>query len=246
MSKKVQITLATKDGNSLTEPRGAPTQPLGGARFTTYSLKEHLKNEEFAGNYQSFFGRDARNKQLITNPRRSQRQNGMILEADKFRKFQGAFLKTRLYAIESADKAGSGLKWWFANSDRITLHHLVMMNYYLDHRPTDEDEIKGRMRCTSRTVRTILRTAVEIGSLEAVPLEKDSRRKTYYPTRGLCSDTDNFFGSDEAGAEGLLFYLSELLTDLFGEDRYPITQYLEDVREFHRLITELMERSKSS
>tara|TARA_R100000995_G_scaffold84161_1_gene62027 strand:+ start:926 stop:1624 length:699 start_codon:yes stop_codon:yes gene_type:complete len=228
-----------------TTGKPSPSQPLGGARFTTYSLKEHLKKDEFAENWSAFFGREDRNKQLVSNPRRSQRQNGMILEADKFRKFQGAFLKTRLYSIENADRPGSGLKWWFANSDRITLHHLVMMNYYLDHKPTDEDEIKDRLRCTSRTVRTILRTAVEIGSLEAVPLEKDSRRKTYYPTRGLCSDTDNFFGSDEVGAEGLLFYLSELLTELFGEGRYPITQYLEDVKEFHRLIATLMERSKS-
>lgn len=246
MAKK-NGTLAAQDGKPFqTKGRSQPNAPVGGGTFATYSLKEELRNEEFAENWQAFFGRSDRNKQLVANPRRAQRPNGKILEADRFRKMQGVFLKTRLHAIAVAEQAGSGLKWWFANSDRITLHHLIMCNYYLSDAPTEEDEIKDTLRCTSRTVRTILRTAVEIGSLDSSSLGEDGRRKCYYPTRGMVSDTDHFFGSSEEGAEGIFTRLHRLLTETFGKKRMNLDEYVEEYEEFNWLISVMMESAKKS
>ena len=242
---KTKITLATQDGK-IGEPRSAPVAPMGGAKFESYSLREHLNTEEFGPNWDAFFGREDRSKQLVNNPRRAQRQNGKIKEADKFRKMQGAFLKTRLHAITMAQDPAMGLKWWFSNSDRITLHHLIMSNYYLHDTPTPEDEIKATLRCTSRTVRELLRTAVQIGSLDPQPMAEDARRKCYYPTRGLVSDTDNFFGSTEEGREGVFSYLRSVFKNLYGDQGYYLANYAEDFAEFHRLIAQLMEKSKKS
>jgi hypothetical protein len=222
-----------------------PQAPTGGGSFESYSLADYLQDEDML-NWASFFGREDRSRQLVSNPRRSQRQNGKILEAQEFRKMQGAFLKARLHAITMAQDPAMGLRWWFSNSDRITLHHLVMSNYYLHDTPTPEDEIKATLRCTSRTVRDLLRTAVQIGSLDPQPMAEDGRRKCYYPTRGLVSDTDNFFGSTEVGREGVFAYLNQMIIDLYGEERYSLKNYQADFAEFHRLIAQLMKQAEKS
>lgn len=246
MTDKKDIKLVTADGDLLAQgEKTTPQAPSGGGSFESYSLADYLQDEDML-NWASFFGREDRSKQLVSNPRRSQRQNGKIKEADKFRKFQGAFLKGRLHAITMAQDPAMGLKWWFSNSDRITLHHLIMSNYYLHDTPTPEDEIKSVVRSTSRTVRELLRTAVQIGSLDPQPMAEDARRKCYYPTRGLVSDTDNFFGNTEEGREGVFAYLNQMIMDLYGEERYSLAVYAEDFAEFHRLIAQLMEKSKKS
>jgi len=242
---KTKITLATVDGK-IGEPRSAPVAPIGGAKFESYSLKEHLSTEEFGPNWDAFFGRNDRSKQLQKNPRRAQRQRGKILEAQNFRRFQGAFLKGRLHAITMAQDPATGLRWWFSNSDRITLHHLIMSNYYLYDLPTPEDEIVTVVRSTSRTVRELLRTAVQIGSLDPEPMAEDKRRKCYYPTRALVSDTDNFFGCVEEGREGVFALLNKMIIELFGEERYSLANYAEDFAEFHKLIAQLMEKAEKS
>ena len=247
MKNKKDVKLVASGGKRVpTKGRSQPNPPVGGGKFPTYSLKDELRNEDFAENWQAFFGRPDRNKQLVANPRRGQRPNGKILEADRFRKMQGVFLKTRLHSIEVAEQAGSGLKWWFANSDRITLHHLIMCNYYLSDAPTEEDEIKDTLRCTSRTVRTILRTAVEIGSLDPSSLGGDGRRKGYYPTRGLVSDTDHLFGSSEEEDEGIFRYLHRLLTETFGKKRMNLDEYVGEYEEFNWLIAVMMKSGNKS
>lgn len=98
-----EIKLVTNDGEPIpgdvVEPREAP---MGGDTFKTYSLKDNLMRAHFAEGWQAFFGRSDRARQLIANPRRKQRQNGKIAEAQKFRRYQGVFLDVRLHAINMA------------------------------------------------------------------------------------------------------------------------------------------------
>ena len=242
MADKNKIELATQDGEPVKadDPVTVPPPPEGADYFETYSLKERLKTEDFAPNWQAFFGRSDRSKQLISNPRRAQRQNGKILEAQKFRRYQGIFLKTRLHAIEQA-RTSHGLKWWFSTYDRIWLHHVIMSNYYFEDRATTEREIMEDPPSSARTMRNILRTAVEIGSLDPDVVREDKRQKVYYPSRGLCSDTDNFFHSEEDNSLGVITYMSNLMDETFGEEGYRMFEYRQDVREFYRLMRQLME-----
>lgn len=226
----------------MAEEKKPPEKPEGADRFETYSLAENLKAEDFAQNWQAFFGRSERSKQLISNPRRRKRQNGKIQEAQKFRQYQGVFLKTRLHAIEQA-RAAPGLAWWFADYNRIWLHHLVMSNYYLEDAPTFDREIMRTATASPRTMAEILKTAIEIGSLDPDVSKKDKRQKVYYPSRGLVSDTDNFFHSEEDDSLGVVTYMSALMDQTFGEEGYRMSEYQEDVRKFYSLMRQLMEKA---
>lgn len=239
-----EIKLVTDDGEpihgNIVEPRDAP---VGGDTFKTYSLKDALMRARFAEGWQAFFGRPDRARQLISNPRRKQRQNGKIAEAQQFRKYQGVFLDVRLHAIKMACE-GHGLTWWFQSYLRIWLHHLIMRNYYLEDRPTTEQEIIQGAAASPKTMRTILQTAVEIGSLDPDVLENDKRQKCYYPTRGLVSDTDHFFHADDDHARGVLTYMREKLNEQFGLDAYWLPDYKADVENFYKLVAQMMRQAQ--
>ena len=248
MTKENKVKLATNDGKPVSFPAplvSAPKRPTGSAGFVTYSLKENLKTKDFAANWHAFFGRADRTQQLIANPRRMQRQNGKILEAQEFRKMQGCFLEVRLHAIKMAQTKVFGLRWWFQNHDRIWLHHFIMANYYLRDRPTTEAEILSGARASDKTIRGILKTACEMGSLDVDKVEGDRRAKCYYPTRGMVSDTDNFFNSQDPENRGVFTELKRLLTSAFGTKRYSLDRYERDVAEFRSLVKELMEKAGS-
>jgi hypothetical protein len=247
MRKKKNIKLATTDGKSVkaNEPLTPPRSPPGGEPFTVYSLQQNLKTEDFAENWAAFFGRSDRSRQLISNPRRAQRQNGKIFEAQKFRRYQGIFLKTRLHAIEQASTS-AGLKWWFATYDRIWLHHVIMSNYYFEDRPTSDREIMRAAKASPRTMADILKTAIEIGSLDPDVAKEDKRMKVYYPSRGLVSDTDNFFHSEEDDELGVITYMSRLMDETYGEEGYRMFEYQKDVREFYSLMRQLMEKASEA
>ena len=238
------IKLVTDDGErvpgDVVEPRDPP---VGGDIFKTYSLKDNLMRAHFAEGWQAFFGRSDRARQLIANPRRSQRQNGKIAEAQNFRKYQGVFLATRLHAIEMA-RQSTGLTWWFQSHHRIWLHHTIMRNYYLEDRPTTEQEIMQGATTSPKTMRGILRTAVEIGSLDPDVLEEDKRQKCYYPTRGMVSDTDYFFHADDDDATGVLTHMRKNLNEQFGLDKYRLSDYERDVENFYQLMGRMMEAAK--
>lgn len=239
------IKLVTDDGERLpgdiVEPRDPP---VGGDQFKTYSLKDNLMKAHFAENWQAFFGRPDRARQLIANPRRSQRQNGKIAEAQKFRKYQGVFLDVRLHAIAMARKK-HGLNWWFQSHHRIWLHHTIMRNYYLEDRPTTEREIIQGATTSAKTMRGILQTAVEIGSLDPDVLENDKRQKVYYPTRGMVSDTDYFFHADEDHATGVLTQMRKTLNEQFGFDQYRLSDYETDVETFYELMAQMMAQAQA-
>ena len=240
------IKLVADDGKpipgDIVEPRNAP---VGGDTFKTYSLKDNLMKAHFAENWQAFFGRSDRTRQLIANPRRSQRQNGKIAEAQEFRKYQGVFLDVRLHAINMA-RESTGLTWWFQNMQRVWLHHTIMRNYYLEDRPTNEQEIMQGATTSNKTMRGILQTAVEIGSLDQDVLENDKRQRCYYPTRGLVSDTDHFFHADDDDQRGVLTHLRDKLSETFsGVDRYRLSDYEHDVETFYKQIGQLMEQAQA-
>ena len=241
------IKLATTDGESVPADKklDAPDPPEGADRFKLYSLAENLKTEDFAENWAAFFGRNDRSMQLISNPRRSKRQNGKILEAQKFRRYQGIFLKTRLHAIEQASTS-AGLKWWFATYDRIWLHHVIMSNYYFEDRPTSDREIMRAAKASPRTMADILKTAVEIGSLDPDVAKEDKRQKVYYPSRGLVRDTDNFFHSEEEDGLGVITYMSRLMDETYGEEGYRMFEYRKDVREFYSLMMQMMKKASEN
>ena len=239
------IKLVTDDGErvpgDIVEPRDPP---VGGGQFKTYSLKDNLMKAHFAENWQAFFGRSDRARQLIANPRRSQRQNGKIAEAQAFRKYQGVFLDVRLHAIRMA-REKHGLNWWFQSHHRIWLHHTIMRNYYLEDRPTTEQEIMAGATTSNKTMRGILQTAVEIGSLDPDVLENDKRQRCYYPTRGMVSDTDYFFHANDDDATGVLTHLREKLNETFsGLDRYRLSDYEHDVETFYELMGQMMAAAK--
>ena len=247
MTKEKSVKLATNEGEPVEFPAplvSAPKRPTGSAGFETYSLKENLETEDFAENWHAFFGRPDRSEQLIANPRRMQRQNGKILEAQEFRKLQGCFLEVRLHAIKMAQTRAFGLRWWFQNHDRIWLHHLIMANYYLRDRPTTEREILSLARSSDKTMRGILKTACQMGSLDVDKIEGDRRAKCYYPTRGMVSDTDNFFNSQDPENSGVFTELKRLLTSAFGPKRYSLDEYESDVTEFRSLVKKLMDKAK--
>ena len=240
------IKLVTNDGepipSDIVEPRDPP---VGGGEFKTYSLKDNLMRTHFAEGWQAFFGRSDRARQLISNPRRKQRQNGKIAEAQQFRKYQGVFLDVRLHAINMA-RGSTGLTWWFQNMQRIWLHHLIMRNYYLEDRPTTEREIIQAAAASPKTMRGILQTAVEIGSLDPDVLEEDKRQKCYYPTRGLVSDTDHFFHADDDHAKGVLTHMRQKLSETFsGKDTYRLSDYEADVENFYDLMAQMMAQAQA-
>ena len=240
-----EIKLVTDDGErvpgGVVEPFDAPK---GGGRYKMYSLKDIPTRARFAEGWQVFFGHSDRARQLIANPRRSQRQNGKVEEAQHFRKYQGVFLDVRLHAIDMA-RQSTGLTWWFHNSHRIWLHHTIMRNYYLEDRPTTEQEIMQGGLTSPKTMRGILRTAVEIGSLDPDVLEEDKRQKCYYPTRGMVADTDHFFHADDDDAKGVLTRMRKKLNEQFGQDAYRLSDYEQDVENFYELVDELMSQAKS-
>jgi len=242
---KRKIKLAASDGKRVGSNKrvSTPKKPQGGASFQTYSLRSNLAAADFAPNWKAFFIRPGRS-QTQADPRRRQRQDGKILEAQKFRKYQGVFLATRLHALAFADKQ-TGLSWWFQTHPRLWLHHTIMSIYYLDDAPTLEQEILRNAPTSNKTMRTILQTAVEIGSLDRDVVQGDRRRRCYYPTRGLVSDTDAFFHSHEPDAIGTFTIMRQLLDRYFGQDKFRLSDYECEVANFYTLMDQMMERSQT-
>lgn len=142
---------------------------------------------------------------------RTKRQRGKIKEAQKFRRVQGAYLEARLHFTKLTTSAESQLKWWFSNMRRISIHHFIMKNYYLHDRPTTVEQLIKEEFGGLRVVMADLKAAREMGSIEIDKMAEDQRKATIYPTRGLIADTDNFFGSVEAGKEGMFVKWAEEL-----------------------------------
>lgn len=215
--------------------------PTGGEKYQTYSLRERsLHRPDFVPNWQAFWGRGRKGDQLAANPKRSERQAGKIEEAQDFRKWQGVYLEAKLNLFEVAQKKEFGLRWWFADHKRICLHHLIMRNYYLEDRPTTEEEVMARQFGSIRAMQQLLQFALEIGSLERDKLADDARKNCYYPSRGLVSDTDNLFNSTAPGAVGIFVYLRQAVGRVFGEKGYNLTRYFVDVNAFDALVDEVM------
>ncbi len=245
MTKKLtKLTIATKDGMYV--PGRTLVPPSGGEKYPIYSLKDELEDKAFLPYWQAFFGTGKPNERLQSNPRRSVRQNGKIAEAQNFRRMQGAYMKSRLHFFDVA-KHNTGLRWWFSDTQRICLHHLIMSNYYLDDAGTTEEEILSQNYASDRQMMRLLKTAIEIGSLESDPMKDDKRKTIFYPSRGLVSDTDNLFSSRDPEAMGIFPHLRQMLVEAFGpsqerDERYTMDDYLRDTEEFKALVEEVLNR----
>ena len=220
--------------------------PTGGRKFSIYSLRERvLHRPDFLPNWQSFWGTGKKGERLANNPRRSERQAGKILEAQAFRKMQGVYLEARLQLFKAAKQREFGLRWWFGDHKRICLHHLIMRNYYIEDRPTSEEEILLEQWGSDKSMRLILKMGVEIGSLECDPLEEDGRKNVYYPTRGMVSDTDRLFKSEEKNVLGTFVYFRQAVLHVFGGQLYTLNDYFRDSAEFDDLVEDVMSTEDS-
>ncbi|BAQ85464.1 putative transcriptional regulator [uncultured Mediterranean phage uvMED] len=195
------------------------SEPRNGAKWETYSLVERLRvtNGKF------------------TTVTRTKRQRGKIEEAQRYRKYQGVYLKTRLHFFNTANHSQSQLRWWFANSRRTRIHHFIMHNYYLEDRPTTEEELLEQNFGSRRQVALDLKTAQEMGAIEIDQDAADKRKKVIYVTRGLVADTDNLFGSDDEQRPGMYTVLCEGLATHVSPE-YRLADYAEDRLKYKQMI----------
>jgi hypothetical protein len=216
------------DNNKMVEMFGLATRvarrqnkaPRNGKKWEVFSLTPFLeksKNSEERSNFEPVS--------------RSVRQNGKIEEAQTFRKWQGAYLKARLHFWKISQHESSYLKWWFNDLHRVLIHHFLMVNYYLEDRPTMRSELVAAKLCSEQKLKDTLRHAVDMGSLEVDQVEYDKRERVYYPTRGLVADTDMLFGrkTDHPETEGIYRHWNRSLkNDEFGSSNYHVTAAMLD------------------
>ncbi len=177
---------------------------------------------------------------------RDKRQRGKIAEAQRFRRAQGAYLAARLHYFNISQVATSQLKWWFANTRRIRIHHHLMVNYYLEDRPTPVAELIANEYCSIRHLHSDLQHAVEMGSIEIDHTKEDKRQRVIYPTRGFIADTDNLFGrraDEQHGLDGMFVFWSKQLDTYMmdegepGSTHYSLAQYHADFEAYNELVT---------
>lgn len=164
--------------------------PRNGEKWQIFSLAPYTKAGQERGRSGDWKGVS-----------RSVRQNGKIEEAQHFRRAQGFYLKARLHFWKIAQKETQYLKWWFNDLHRVLIHHFLMVNYYIEDRPTTRSELVNAKICSEQKLKDTLRHAVDMGSLEVDQMESDRRERVYYPTRGLVADTDMLFGRKTGDCE---------------------------------------------
>ena len=157
--------------------------PRNGAPWKIFSLKKYAEMAKKIGPQNSWKG----------VPRHT-RQNGKIEEAQYFRRAQGYYLKARLHFFKISQNETGYLRWWFSDLDRVLIHHILMVNYYLHDRPTNKSELIAFEICSPQKLTDTLKNAVDMGSLEMDQLKGDRRAHCFYPSRGLVADTDMLFG----------------------------------------------------
>ena len=108
---------------------------------------------------------------------RNKRQRGKIAEAQRFRKAQGAYLSARAHFFDISQESASQLKWWFAATHRVRIHHHLMINYYLEDRPTPVEELTAKNYCSVRNLHNDLKHAVDLGSIEIDQTDKDKTQR---------------------------------------------------------------------
>tara|TARA_R100001163_G_scaffold23242_1_gene19558 strand:+ start:424 stop:1137 length:714 start_codon:yes stop_codon:yes gene_type:complete len=203
-------------------------QPEHGDKFSVYAFEDRLKHENG----------------FMTVPRH-ERQRGKIQEAQRFRKAQGAYLSARLHFFDIATGSQSQLKWWFASTHRIRIHHHLMINYYLEDRPTPVEELIAKNYCSVRNLYSDIKNATDLGSIEVDFSKKDRRQRILYPTRGIIADTDNLFGrsaNDKHGLDGMFVFWSQQLDTFLnnemvdGQQPYSLAQYHKDFEAYNALV----------
>ena len=209
--------MATKKDEAIINGPEAP--PTGGAKWRVYSLAERLR---------------LTNGKFVT-VERTARQRGKIEEAQAYRRYQGVYLKTRLHFFNTANNAQSQLRWWFANNRRTRIHHYILHNYYLEDRPTTEEELLEQNFGSRRQVALDLKTAQEMGSIEIDQDAADKRKKVIYVTRGLVADTDNLFGATDKKHIGMFNILYEGFRTAVREG-YGLQEYAKDHAKYRELI----------
>jgi hypothetical protein len=164
------------------------TAPKGGEAWSVFDLEPYTDQAQEARQTKSWKG----------VPRHI-RQNGKISAAQHFRRAQGYYLKARLHFWKISQSEAGYLRWWFQDLERVLIHHVIMINYYLEDAPTTLPEILDHNICGAQKVKGILKTAVEMGSLEVDQLKSDRRVNVYYVTRGLVAESDMLFGRKADG-----------------------------------------------
>ena len=202
--------------------------PRNGDHYQVYSFneKEMLLDDDFK-----------------TVPR-NKRQRGKLAEAQRFRKAQGAYLRARMHFFDISQRSTSQLAWWFANTQRIRIHHHILGNYYLEDRPTPVVELIEKEYCSVRALHSNLNTAVEMGSIEIDSSIEDKRQRVIYPTRGFIADTDNLFGREsqtDHGTDGMFVFWAKQIDEQVGpiwdrESRYSLKEYHQDFERYNQMV----------
>jgi hypothetical protein len=227
MADKNKIRLVTQDVPQDNQISRQP--PKHGEPFGIYSFEE----------------RDRLTKKGFVTVPRNKRQRGKIAEAQRFRKAQGAYLSARLHFFDISQQSASQLRWWFASGYRIRIHHHIMVNYYLEDRPTPVEELHARNYCSVRQLHSDLKHAIDLGSIEVDHTKTDKRQRVIYPTRGLIADTDNLFGrhaSEDHEFDGMFVFWSQQLGTYLknegepGAAHYSLAQYHADFEAYNDLV----------
>lgn len=215
------------------DPQGGqpevPNAPQNGEHFTIYPFEQ----------------RRALLDGVFETVPRNKRQRGKIAEAQRFRKAQGAYLSARLHFFDISQESSSQLKWWFASTHRVRIHHHLMVNYYLEDRPTPVEELIAKSYCSVRNLHNDLKHAVDLGSIEIDHTDKDKRQRVIYPTRGFIADTDNLFGREKQSEhenDGMFVFWAKQIDKQVGpfcddDARYNLEQYHADFETYNDLIT---------
>jgi|8_EtaG_2_1085327.scaffolds.fasta_scaffold64039_2 hypothetical protein len=210
------------------KPMFANMPPVDGQAFSVYAFQNRPKTDDGG---------------FVTVPRHK-RQRGKIQEAQSFRRAQGAYLKSRMHFFHVAASSESQLKWWFANTHRIRIHHHLMVNYYLEDRPTPVEELIKEKYCSIRHLHSDLKHASDLGSIEIDHIEKDKRQRVIYPTRGFVADTDSLFGREaqlDNELDGMFVFWSKQLKKYVDEKKYySLTEYHQDFAAYRSLVADYL------
>lgn len=229
MTKENKLKLVTED-----DPQGGqsevPNAPQNGEHWTVYPFEQ----------------RRALLDGVFETVPRNKRQRGKIAEAQRFRKAQGAYLSARAHFFDISQESSSQLKWWFAATHRVRIHHHLMVNYYLEDRPTPVEELIAKSYCSVRNLHNDLKHAVDLGSIEIDQYDNDKRQRVIYPTRGFIADTDNLFGrrkQSEHEHDGMFVFWAKQIDKQVGpfwdhNSRYNLEQYHADFEAYNKLVAE--------
>ena len=229
MTKENKLKLVTEDDPQSGQPE-KPNAPQNGEHWKIYPFEQR---------------RALRDGDFETVPR-NKRQRGKIAEAQRFRKAQGSYLSARAHFFDISQESSSQLKWWFAATHRVRIHHHLMINYYLEDRPTPVEELIAKSYCSIRALHNDLKHAVDLGSIEIDQIDKDKRQRVVYPTRGFIADTDNLFGrrkQSEHETDGMFVFWTKQIDEQLGpiwdnSTRYSLEQYHKDFEAYNQLVAQ--------